>query len=138
MLIDDNFLDTIALDAKLSARLRMNRDMRNSTTDQSQRMINALEPNTILPIHRHRETSETQILIRGKIDVIYYNDKGDETHRFHLDSLHGTYGINIPAGQWHSLEVLESAIIFEAKDGPYTPLTPEDQITQSSISFNVR
>lgn len=79
-----------------------------------------------MPIHRHRFTSETQLLLRGVMDVMFYDDSGCETARFRIDPAHGQYGVNIPIGQWHSLEVIESAVLFEAKDGPYTPLTPED------------
>lgn len=126
MLLDDNLLNEVAAEAKTSERLRMNRDMRNSPADTSQRMLNALEVGTVLPIHRHTTTSETQLLLRGKIDVMFYDDLGHETQRFRLDPYNGMYGVNIPIGQWHSLEVIEPAVIFEAKDGPYKPLAPED------------
>lgn len=126
MLIDDNLLDDVASEAKVSERLRMNRDMRNSASDSSQRMLNALEIGTVLPIHRHTTTSETQLLLRGRIDVMFYDNLGRETERFHLDPRNGKYGVNIPIGQWHNLEVLEPAVIFEAKDGPYKPIEPED------------
>lgn len=126
MLIDDNLLDDVASEARISERLRMNRDMRNSASDSSQRMLNALEIGTVLPIHRHTTTSETQLLLRGRIDVMFYDNLGRETERFHLDPRNGKYGVNIPIGQWHNLEVLEPAVIFEAKDGPYKPLEPED------------
>ena len=77
-------------------------------------------------MHRHRNTTETQLLLRGKIDVMFYDDDGRETARFRLDRDEGRYGVDIPAGTWHSLEVIEPAVIFEAKDGPYEPLRPED------------
>ena len=125
MLIDNKFLDEVAALAKTSERLRMNRDMRNSTDDTSQRMLNALEIGTVLPIHRHPTTSETQLLLRGKIDVMFYNNQRCEIERFHLDPRNGVYGIDIPAGTWHNLVVIESAVIFEAKDGPYKPILPE-------------
>ena len=126
MLLDDNLLNEVAAEAKTSERLRMNRDMRNAPADTSQRMLNALEVGTVLPIHRHTTTSETQLLLRGKIDVMFYDDLGHETQRFRLDPYNGMYGVDIPIGQWHSLEVIEPAVIFEAKDGPYKPLAPED------------
>ena len=128
MLIDDKLLNELMVEAAESPRLRMNRDMRNSAEDGSQRMLNALEMGTVLPIHRHRTSSETQILLRGKIDVIFYDDNGSETERFHLDPQNGMYAVNVPLGQWHNLEVIEPAVIFEAKDGAYAPLTPEDVI----------
>lgn len=126
MLIDNKFLDEVAALAKTSERLRMNRDMRNSTDDTSQRMLNALEIGTVLPIHRHPTTSETQLLLRGKIDVMFYDNQRCEIERFHLDPRNGVYGIDIPAGTWHNLVVIESAVIFEAKDGPYKPILPEN------------
>ena len=128
MLINDKLLNALMVEAAESPRLRMNRDMRNSAEDGSQRMLNALEMGTVLPIHRHRTSSETQILLRGKIDVIFYDDNGSETERFHLDPQNGMYAVNVPLGQWHNLEVIEPAVIFEAKDGAYAPLTPEDVI----------
>ena len=79
-----------------------------------------------MPVHRHRSTSETQLLLRGVLDVMYYDDSGRETQRFRLDPLNGSYGLNIPAGQWHSLEVIEPSVIFEAKDGPYAPPGEDD------------
>lgn len=128
MLIDDFLLDELAGQAGESARLRMNHDLRNSLDDTSQRMLNALEIGTIIPVHRHIKTSETQILLRGKIDVMFYDDAGQEIERFHLDTANGMYGVDIPIGRWHNLEVIEPAVIFEAKDGLYRPLDLEDMI----------
>ena len=126
MLIDDKFLDILSSEALTSPRLRMNRDLRNSSEDKSQRMLNALEVGTVIPVHRHRTTSETQLLLRGVIDVMFYDNSGAERERFRLDPAHGKYGVNIPAGQWHSLEVIEPAVLFEAKDGAYVPLSEDD------------
>lgn len=126
MLLDDKLLDEVAALARTSERLRMNRDMRNSTDDTSQRMLNALEIGTVLPIHRHSTTSEIQLLLRGKIDVMFYDEQRREIERFHLDPRNGMYGVDIPAGTWHNLVVIEPAVIFEAKDGAYKPLSPED------------
>ena len=125
-LIDGNLLDSLSSEAQNSPRLRMNMDLRNSPEDKSQRMLNALEVGTRMPVHRHRSTSETQLLLRGVLDVMYYDDSGRETQRFRLDPLNGSYGLNIPAGQWHSLEVIEPSVIFEAKDGPYAPPGEDD------------
>ena len=126
-LIDNKLFDELRDEALMSPRLRMNRDMRTSSSDTSQRMFNALELGTVLPIHRHRTTTENQILLRGKIDVMFYDDLGQEIRRYHLDPLSGNYGVNIPVGMWHSLEVLESgSVIFEAKDGSYQPIGQED------------
>ena len=128
MIFDDKVFDGLLLEASSSPRLRMNRDLRNSPEDKSQRMLNALEVGTVMPIHRHRSTSETQLLLRGVMDVMFYDDSGRETERFRIDPANGMYGVDIPAGQWHSLEVIESAVLFEAKDGPYVPLSDEDVI----------
>ena len=126
MLIDDTLLDSLAAEAQASPRLRMNRDLRNSPEDGSQRMLNALEKGTKIPVHRHRGTSETQLLLRGKIEVMFYDGTGRETSRVRLDRDEGRYGVNIPAGVWHSLEVIEPAVIFESKDGRYSPPSEED------------
>ena len=128
MIFDDKVFDGLLLEASSSPRLRMNRDLRNSPEDKSQRMLNALEVGTVMPIHRHRSTSETQLLLRGVMDVMFYDDSGRETERFRIDPANGMYGVDIPAGQWHSLEVIESAVLFEAKDGPYVPLSDEGVI----------
>ena len=126
MIFDNTVFDALMSEASASPRLRMNMDLRNSPEDGSQRMLNALEVGTVMPVHRHRATSETQLLLRGVIDVMFYDDSGREMQRFRLDPLNGNYGVNIPVGQWHSLEVIEPAVLFEAKDGPYAPLTEED------------
>lgn len=127
MIIDKKLLDEVSAKAKVSERLRMNYNFHETLDAKAQRLLNALEPGTILPIHRHRETAETYILLRGRIRVIFYNDIGGETNSFLLDVSNGNYGVHIPKGQWHTLEVLEGdTVIFEVKDGPYTPLAPED------------
>ena len=125
MTIDQTILDQLSAAAKASPRLRMNMDLRNSADDQSQRMLNAIEPGTVMPIHRHRGSSETSISHRGHIVEYFYDDKGQLTDTF--DMLPGGTVLNIPIGQWHSLKSLESGtVLFEAKDGAYAPLTAED------------
>ena len=127
MLIDTNLLDTLTAQAKSSPRLRMNLDLRNSPDDQSQRMLNALEPGTVMPIHRHQHTSETVVALRGKVKWLYYNDKGEITETYIVSSGSDLIGLNVPKGQWHSLECLESgSVILEAKDGVWAPLGEED------------
>lgn len=127
MLINDQLLNTVTGQAKASSRLRMNYNLHDSLDAKAQRLLNALEPGTMLPVHRHRETAETYIVLRGSIRVIFYNDEKLLTAEFLIDPKEKEYGIHIPAGQWHTLEVLESGtVIFEVKDGPYTPLQPED------------
>lgn len=130
MLIDKKLLDEVSARAKASERLRMNYNLHDALDSKAQRLFNALEPGTILPIHRHRNTAETYILLRGRIDVMFYNDQGVEVNRFVLNPQEGNYGVHIPKGQWHTLEVLEKdTVIFEVKDGPYAPLGPEDMMT---------
>ncbi len=127
MIIDSHLLDTITQQAKDSSRLRMNYNLHDSLDAKAQRLLNALEIGTILPIHRHRHTAETYILLRGKIRVMFYNADNTETESFLLDPLVGNYGVHIPQGQWHTLEVLESgSVILEVKDGPYKPLESSD------------
>lgn len=126
MIIDDSLLDKVTSEAETSPRLRMNYNLHDSLYAKAQRLINVLLPGTILPIHRHRHTAETYVLLRGKMFVIFYDSLGGQTERILLDPSGGSYGINIPAGQWHTVEVLEPSAIFEVKDGPYTPLAPED------------
>lgn len=120
-------MDELATEAKASPRLRMNRDLRNSPGDQSQRMLNALEPGTPLPIHRHRKSSETVVCLRGHLREIFYNDSGVVTEVIDLAPNSDCVALNIPVGQWHTVEVLErDTVIMEVKDGPYEPLGPED------------
>ena len=122
MQIDDKLLDELLAEAAQSPRLRMNRDLRNTPADQSQRMLNALLPGTVLPIHRHEETSETVVIMRGKMDEVFYDgEHGSEIARFTLDVRLGHYGMSIPRGMWHSVEVHEPTVIVEIKDGPYVP-----------------
>ncbi len=125
MIIVQNTLDALTAQAKASPRLRMNLDLRNSPADQSQRMLNAIEPGTVLPIHRHRTTSETVVCLRGHFVEYFYDDSGVRTAS--IDMTPGGTLINIPAGQWHNLESLESGtVLLEVKDGAYEPIGPED------------
>ena len=129
MLIDEKLLDSVTAKAKESDRLRMNFNFHESLDAKAQRLLNALEPGTLLPIHRHRHTAETYIVLRGAIKVLFYNDDRVLTDEFMVNPLEGVYGVHIPKGQWHTLEVLEcSTMIFEVKDGPYTPLGEEDMM----------
>lgn len=127
MIIDKDVLDNLTAQAKVSPRLRMNLDLRNSPSDGSQRMLNALEPGTVMPIHRHRASSETVVIIRGKIQWVFYDDDGNETERVTLDANGELRCLNVEKGRWHSLECLESgSVLFECKDGKYEPLGPKD------------
>ncbi len=126
MIIDNQLLDQVSNQAKESDRLRMNFNLHEALDAKAQRLLNALEVGTVLPIHRHQHTAETYILLRGRINVLFYNDKGVEVERYELQPEAGSYGVHIPKGQWHTLEVLESSVIFEVKDGPYMPLSVDD------------
>lgn len=127
MLIDENLLDNVTEQAKSNDRLRMNYNLHDSLEAKAQRLLNALEPGTRLPVHRHRHTTETYIVLRGCIRVLFYNDERVLTDAFRVSSPDGVYGVHIPAGQWHTLEVMESGtVILEVKDGPYTPLQKDD------------
>ncbi len=120
-------MDELTAEAKASPRLRMNRDLRNSPEDKSQRMLNALEPGTPLPIHRHMKSSETVVCLRGHLREIFYNDAGEVTDVIDLAPNSDCVALNIPIGQWHTVEVLEGGtVIMEVKDGAYEPTGPED------------
>lgn len=127
MKITQALLDELTAQAKASPRLRMNRDLRNSPEDKSQRMLNALEPGTSLPIHRHIKTSETVVCLRGRLRQFFYNDEGVVTDVIDLEPMSDCVALNIPSCQWHTVEVLESGtVILECKDGPYEPLGEGD------------
>lgn len=127
MLIDLELLNKLSAQAKASPRLRMNLDLRNSPEDKSQRMLNALEPGTVVPIHRHRNTSETVVCLRGRIRELFYDDNGKLQTENELSSGGPIVAMNVPSGQWHSVECLEpNTVILEMKDGEYMPLDNED------------
>ena len=138
MLIDNILLDSLFEQAKLSERKRMNYDLRTSAEDTSQRMLNALLPGTVVPIHRHEDTTETVVCLKGRLEEIIYEEvveySREETSRteevvrkvsFKEVSRHlicpaeGLYGAQIPVGAWHTIQVIEPSVIFEAKDGAY-------------------
>ena len=128
MVIDNEILDGLSAKAKENPRLRCNLDMRNSADDQSQRMLNAMEPGTVMPIHRHKGSSETVVIILGRIRWLFYDEQGRITESTELWSDGDVRMLNVEKGRWHSLECLESSsVLFEAKDGPYHPLE-EDEI----------
>ena len=127
MLISTAILDELTAQAKASPRLRMNLDLRNTPKDHSQRMLNALEPGTVMPIHRHRHSSETVVVLRGKVKWLYYNDKGRLTDTIIVEAGGDICGLSVPKGQWHSLECLESgSVILETKDGAWEALGEKD------------
>lgn len=128
MKITQAILDGLTAQAKVSPRLRMNMDLRNSMDDQSQRMLNAIEPGSPLPIHRHRKSSETVVCLRGRLVEEFYDDLEMRcTESIELSPNGPVVALNIPIGQWHTARALESGtVILEMKDGPYEPTGAED------------
>ena len=148
MEINKSLLDNLLEQAAANPRLRMNYDLRTSPEDSSQRMLNALLPGTILPIHRHTKTTEVLVLLRGRMEEIFYEEgfesvwDGDshcmdlcrsrvlrESSRVLLEAGGDVPGLSIPVGQWHTINVLEPTVILECKDGKYEPPAPEDMIS---------
>ena len=128
MKITQAILNSLTEQAIKSPRLRMNMDLRNSDKDQSQRMLNAIEPGSEVPIHRHRSSSETVVCLRGRLVEEYFDDlERICTEAIELSPNGPVVALNIPAGQWHTVRSLESGtVIMEMKDGAYEPLGPED------------
>ena len=119
MEINKDFLGKLFEQAVVNPRLRQNLDLRTSTNDNSQRMLNALLPGTVVPIHRHPQSTENVFLLCGKIVEVICDESGNEIERIHLDPMVGNYGCVIPQGAWHTVEVLEPSVIYESKDGKY-------------------
>ena len=128
MVITQAILDELTAKAKESPRLRMNLDLRDSAEDTSQRMLNAIEPGSPLPIHRHQKTSETVVCLRGRLVEEFYDDlERICTERIELSPNGPIVALNIPAGQWHTVHALESGtVILEMKNGKYEPLSDVD------------
>ena len=127
MLLNQELLNTLTAQAKANPRLRQNYDLRNTPDDNSQRMLNALEPGTELPIHRHLKSSESVAMLRGKAVWIFYDGQGHETSRHLIEAGGENPGIVVPMGQWHKLECLESgSVIMECKDGAFEPLAKDE------------
>ena len=131
MVISQAILDKLTEEAKASPRLRMNMDLRNSAEDQSQRMLNAIEPGSPLPIHRHQKTSETVVCLRGRLVWEFYDElERTCTEAIELSPNGPVVAVNIPVGQWHTVRALESGtVILEMKDGAYEPLSDVDVLS---------
>lgn len=128
MVIDNKILDDLSAQAKANPRLRQAMDLRNSPEDLSQRMLKALELGTIMPIHRHHTSSETVVVLRGKIEWIFYDNNGNEAERVTLDANGEPRMLNVERGRWHSLVCLEEgSVLYESKNGAYQPLA-EDEV----------
>lgn len=144
MKIDTLLLDKLTAEAKVSPRLRMNMDLRDSETDSSQRMLNAIEPGSFIPVHRHRKTSETVVVLRGRVVEEYYSSAGVVEASYELAACGDARSesgmtevacaLNIPAGQWHTLKALESGtVIAEFKNGPYEPIGDGDILKNAQV-----
>ena len=130
MLLTKQILDQVSSEAKASPRLRMNYNLHNSFQDIVQRMFNAIEPGSVIPIARHPQSSETLILLRGRLRVNIYSDDKQLLESVVLDHSTPNIGYHIPMGTWHCVESLESGtILFETREGPYAPVAPEDIMT---------
>ena len=123
MIINKNLLDSVSKQAKESPRLRMNYNLHEKLTDSTHRFFNAMEPGTVVPIHRHQNCAETFILVRGSMRVVLYDDDRNVIEDTILSAGGDNYGIHIPKGVWHWVDILESGTVnFEVKEGPYEPL----------------
>ena len=120
--IDNNLIDSVVAQAKESPRLRMNYNFHESLDDKCHRLLNAMEPGTVVPVHRHPTKDESFVILRGKIRVNTYNDAGEVTESVVLSPADGKYGVDIAKNVWHGVECLESgSVIFEVKEGPFVP-----------------
>lgn len=117
--IDKKLISDLFDQAAANPRLRMNYDLRTSAEDGGQRMLNALLPGTSVPVHRHPNSNENVLLLSGKLDEVIYDEEGNEIERCRLDPSAGSFGCVVPAGAWHSVDVLEPSVIYEAKDRKY-------------------
>ena len=131
MVVDKKILDELSAKAKENPRLRQSMDLRNGPEDLSQRMLNALEQGTVMPIHRHLSSSETVAILRGKICWHFYDEDGNKTESVVLDAQGEPRCLNVEKGRWHSLECLESgSVLLECKDGAYAPLGPDELMSK--------
>lgn len=127
MIINKTLLDSVSKQAKESPRLRMNYNLHEKLTDTTHRFFNAMEPGTVVPIHRHQNCAETFILVRGSMRVVLYDDDRNVIEDTILSAGGDNYGIHIPKGVWHWVEILElGTVTFEVKEGPYEPLKEKD------------
>lgn len=130
MIIDKSLLDQVRSQAKVSSRLRMNYNFHQSLDDKCHRLLNAVEPGTVVPIHRHPTKDESFVILRGKVRVTTHNDDGSIIEDVVLSQESGNYGVDIPKNVWHKLESLDSgSVIFECKEGPFVPHEVEGVMT---------
>lgn len=137
-LITEELLDAVTSQAKENSRLRMNYNFHAEMDAPIHRLLNALEPGTYLPPHRHRDKEETYLVLRGSLLACFYDEAGNVTERALLNPSEGKYGLEIPPCTWHSIVALESGtVIFEIKKGPYSPLSPEDLASWAPAASDV-
>ena len=137
-LISEELLDRVSAQAKANERLRMNYNLHDSLDASVHRLLNALEPGTYLPPHRHQDKEETYLVLRGSLLAFFFDSNGNVTDKVCLNPKIGIYGLEIPAGMWHSIVVQEpDTVIFEVKKGPYQPLPPEDLAPWAPSSTDV-
>lgn len=130
MLLTEKMLNDLSAKAKESPRLRINFNLHEDTRDSVQRLFNAMEPGTKVPIHRHQNAAETIIVLRGKLSVSYFDSNKKETESFLLEAESENFGVHIPKGIWHGVDVIATkTVILEVKEGPYEPLTETDILT---------
>ena len=120
-IIDDRLLDEVNEQAKASPRLRMNYNFHQSLDEKCHRMLNALEPGTVIPVHHHPAKDEAIVVLKGKVKVLTYNNKGEVVEFVVLSHEDGLYGVNVPKNTWHTLQVEEPSVVFECKEGPFVP-----------------
>ena len=121
-IIDETLLNKVTTEAKESPRLRMNYNFHQSLNDKCHRFINAVEPGTVVPVHKHPTKDESFVVLKGRVKILTYNDEGKVLETIILDPKDGRYGVDIPKGVWHTLESIESgSCIFECKEGPFVP-----------------
>lgn len=121
-IIDEALINKVTAEAKESPRLRMNYNFHQSLDDKCHRFLNAVEPGTVVPVHKHPTKDESFVVLKGRVKILVYNDEGIVLEEVILDPKEGRYGVDIPKGVWHTLESLESgSCIFECKEGPFVP-----------------
>lgn len=128
-IIDNNLMNEVSQQAKASPRLRMNYNFHKSLDEKCHRMLNAVEPSTEIPIHRHPTKDETFVILKGKVKVTTYNNKGELQDFAILCHENGLYGVNVPKNVWHTLEAMEPSMLFECKEGPFVPHEVEGVLT---------